>query len=239
MKQLAFFVVIGFSAIVLSGCTKTEAPTMDDASRQLQNQEGTKEMNEGENLSEENKMRQQWIEALARGESMRCTYTEEFGEVIMEMQGEKYQTRMQTPQGMMVSMFDGETLYTWDEEKKMGSLMTKACIEEIQQQFPDEDTSSEYYESSQDAIDSLTHISCEKALDINIQVPGDISFTDQCEMLKSQMEQLKNMPAGVPEIPEGMEIPQGMAFPESVGGSEEMNNFPQEGQMPSEADIMP
>lgn len=152
--------------------------------------------------------------ALQRSEKMKCTYRgtgEATGvEATTYAEGEKYRTEYSTAGVDNVTIFDGETMYTWDQNTKKGTKMDIACLEDFETVTEDESADDEEYEeyqSSEEVLSAGVNVRCRKVLDINFEIPEDVEFIDQCAALKQQMEALEGIQEQLPNL-EGLEIPE-------------------------------
>ena len=147
---------------------------------------------------------------------MRCAYTmkgEKDGEIssTMFIDGKKYSGTTSVAGNVHHMIFDGETMYSWADGQKEGMKMTTACSAELAANAPksQNENSPEVTASNPEEIfDSATNVKCELAAAADFSVPSDVTFTDQCEMLKNVM---RNIPAGA-NMPKGMpaNIPTGI-----------------------------
>jgi len=154
------------------------------------------------------------------GVKMQCTYemnTEDTGKAtsIVSVEGDKYRS-VTTVDGIeQHALFDGEDFYSWNTQTKTGFKMNKQCMENLQGEPVEEDELDEtemkdYYESAKDLIADFPDIACEKTNDIDLTLPNDIKFVDQCEILKEQQKMLKEMEAGTMDMEEFMQGMPGM-----------------------------
>lgn len=147
-----------------------------------------------------------WIDAVVLGKKLKCTYAQDDGsgwqaETVMFVDGKKYRTEFSGGGMQYVSVFDGETMYTWTEGQKQGFMMNLQCMEEFGEMYSEEGADEEqtYYESSEEAIESIPDISCSEVDSVDVSVPSDVTFVDQCEMIKEQTEQLQDLQDQMPE----------------------------------------
>ncbi|NTW76142.1 MAG: hypothetical protein HGB34_04600 [Candidatus Moranbacteria bacterium] len=203
--------VVLFGAVMLAGCSQSDISTGDG--------NGTPDRSEmvGKEVGKQAASGvADWISGLAAGKKMRCEYT--MGEggktitAVMYMDKDRYRTEMDMPTGKMISLYDGTAMYSWAEEAKQGMKMDMKCMEDIESDMPTEDAprgapaeAPESYESPEDALGSIPDISCEEVSgSIDLSVPSDVVFTDQCEMMKRSMEQMKQMEGQIPDSVKGM-----------------------------------
>jgi hypothetical protein len=100
-------------------------------------------------------------------------------------------------------------MYSWIDGQKQGTKMTKECMEEFGADLSGEayeTPETEMYRNSEEMLESIPGITCREVPSIDFSIPDDVTFADQCEMLRTQMEmmeqyrdQMPDMPAGMPE----------------------------------------
>ncbi|NCU42541.1 MAG: hypothetical protein EOM19_07580 [Candidatus Moranbacteria bacterium] len=205
MKKWFRVSIIGVFVIFLSGCS---------LSKDAQKEESDITSLQENSSSQERETEDVWGDALARGEKLRCSYDEEvfsgMNMLVLFFDGEKYRMEYGTNEDPMVNLFDGEAMYSWNERTKSGFFLKQECVEKFREGDSSGETLSQnkYYESAQDVMGGYAGISCEKISEVDIQVPGDISFEDQCSFLEMQMEnrdQIESLQQQV-ILPEGIEM---------------------------------
>lgn len=182
-KGLLMFSVL-FLVLLLSGCGN-------------QNQEQNKQ--ETKNQTKESRSVISSIkDAMGLGKTMKCTYKVEAGENSMEMvayvKGEKYRSENEYQKGKeMKSVFDGKTLYSWNEGEKNGFKITKECTEELAKMNQNQEREINEPQSVGDDFEEAMDVNCEEASDVDFSVPSDVEFQDQCEIMKDFSNQAENM----------------------------------------------
>ncbi len=154
----------------------------------------------------------EWVAGLASGKAYECEYSTNDGDgmpgtVRMIMDRDRYRTETETPDGSFVSVFDGETSYSWTVGRREGMKMSRGCMENIGAEMPegDDDTvEEESFRTPEEALDMIPDISCREISVPDFSVPGDVEFADQCEMLRTQMEMMKQYRDQMPDMPAGM-----------------------------------
>ncbi|NTV55323.1 MAG: hypothetical protein HGA16_02380 [Candidatus Moranbacteria bacterium] len=211
--------VIALAAVMLAGCSKQSAPIAD----QSQSGDGTPTQ-EASPVSEPTKASggageklggaAEWIAGLASGKQMACQYVIPAGEgkasLTMKMYADKdrYKTEMDLPTGSVVSIFDGKTMYNWTKGTKQGMKMDIECAKSLGDNLPKADVSGrpspQTYDSPEQAIGNIPNITCAEASgEVDLSVPSDVTFTDQCEMLKSTLGKMKDMQGKLPDSVKG------------------------------------
>lgn len=163
-------------------------------------------------------------DAMSSGKAMQCTYVvkdEKGGEInsAMYVDGKKYAGTTTVAGNVQHIVFDGEVTYFWSEGQKQGMKMTKACSEELAANVPKGQTDNTPAPApaadTEKTFDNATDVKCAPNNKADFSVPTDVTFADQCEMLKNMRSSIPsgvnvpNMPAGVPtNLPAGVTPPQ-------------------------------
>lgn len=150
-------------------------------------------------------------EAMGLGKAMKCAYKfkSENGnlESVAYIDGKKYKAESTVMGKKQNVIFDETAMYSWAEGEKTGMKMAKTCMEEMAKNIPKSESDSEPLSDSktdEEFFDDATDVSCVPYSGADFSIPTDITFTDQCEMLKGI---LNNIPAGA-NIPSGVNIPE-------------------------------
>ena len=150
-----------------------------------------------------------WIAGLASGKRMECEYRmmgENGAETSVKMYAERdrYRTEVMTPQGKYISISDGNTVYSFLEGSKEGMKMDMDCMKDMAADLPKVEGMPvrEQYAVPEEAIGNTPGISCRETDSVDVSVPSDIIFTDQCAMLRQQTEMMKQYQEQMPELPE-------------------------------------
>lgn len=195
MKKISLMACSLLLVLILAGCNKKEQNDTDNKGEA--NQENQVMSNEDGESGIMKKLKS----ALSSGKKLKCTYAiDEEGnktEVVTYVQGDKYRTEVILEKMKTISIFDGDAMYSWSENQKVGTKMTMECIDSLGAENDAEASNVPEGNSVQDGeefIDTLAdaqNLNCEDAGDISFEIPSDISFTDQCEMLKAQQKMLE------------------------------------------------
>lgn len=147
-----------------------------------------------------------WIAGLASGKRMECEYRmmgEGGAETSVKMYAERdrYRTEVMTPQGKYISISDGEAVYSFLEGSKEGMKMDLDCMKDQAADLPKVEgmPEQESFVSSEEAIGNVPGISCREIGSIDVSVPSDVRFIDQCALLKQQTEMMKQYQDQMPE----------------------------------------
>lgn len=206
MKKWLRISLVGIFVIFLSGCSLVQ-----------NKQEGGEKNLPEESIStpdllQENEGQKNWAEAVARGEKLRCSYAEEesMDDLVLFLDGERYRVEYGSKEDPMVTLFDGENLYSWNQNTKSGFFLKRDCMEKIQEMGSSKEmlSQNEYYASTQDVIDAYSDISCQSVSNVDVRVLDEISFTDQCSFIEMQMEQIDQIESLQQQntLPDGIEM---------------------------------
>lgn len=151
-------------------------------------------------------------DAMGLGKSMQCTYSVDTGgksvQSTVMVNGDRYQSTTVMGDVTTYALFDGETQYVWTSAGKTGTKMDKACLEEMKNAVKDLPQASAAtvpkVEDVEAAFDAAKNVSCTPAVGVELSVPKDVTFTDQCAMMKQSMEMMKQIQG---QMPQGMTIP--------------------------------
>jgi hypothetical protein len=200
MKKISFFAVSLFLVLGLSGCGKTNENKINNSEIETTKNQDDIVANE-EKSTGEISMVDKLKNAISSGKKMKCTYkmNEEGGaaEVITYMHGDKYKSEVITGQMKTVAVFDGEAMYSWVIGQKIGTKMTMDCIDSLDvkgetsaEAIPEGTPKGEDEDKFMETLSDAQNLSCEDAGEIDFSIPSDVSFSDQCEMLKSQQKMI-------------------------------------------------
>jgi len=194
MKAKLAVPVFLLAAVMLSGCGAQEA---------------VKTGTGGDVLvpAEEESSKSDWMSLLGKGKSVECTLPGEGMTTNISAEGKKYRTETVIEGKKHLSVSDGKIMWTWTDGEKQGMKTEFSCMDEIRTTMPEEGgPAPEYAASPEEALGELPDIACSETGSIDLSVPTDIVFADQCALIKTQlqaMEQLKNqIPQGMPELPD-------------------------------------
>lgn len=186
-------------ALALAGCSSgTSQPVVEQPSVQGKPQA---EMQNGGGIAD-------WVAGLSSGKKMRCDYKmggEGDKALSVKMFADKDHYRMETATlaGTMISIADGKTMYTWTSGTKQGMKMDLECAKGLEGDLPKADSagaSPKTYDSPEQAIGNIPNISCAETSDsVDFSVPSDVTFADQCAMLKGTLEKMKAVQGQIPD----------------------------------------
>lgn len=176
--------------VTLSGCGKD--PDMQDEQAATVDENAVKEQAIKEVVDGE---AGELYTGIAQGKKMKCEYTLEMPDteetkVVIYLDGMKYRTEIQAesmnPERVI---FDGEAMYSWDDTMKQGMKMDMNCMEEFEQIVGDQAFDEElgvFDPASEDFVKDLPDMQCEEVGEVDLSIPDDVEFMDQCEMLREQ-----------------------------------------------------
>lgn len=139
------------------------------------------------------------------GKKMECDSTDNGVTTKIFIEGTKYKSTTESKEFSMTGIFDGDTFYSWNTKTKAGTKMTMACMQEIGKDMPKAEGKDNSEITSTDKLieEQAKKNNCkETAENIDFTLPSDISFVDQCAMMKGMTQNLKDM-----KLPDNIKIP--------------------------------
>jgi hypothetical protein len=210
MKK-SWMALVAVSALVLAGCN-------DQTAQQPDGNAGMGEVEQNQTQTAESSGVTEWMAGLLSGKAYECEYAmpaageEGGGTATIVMQGERYRTEVETTEGTFISVFDGETSYSWMAGETEGMKMSHTCMEDFGEDMAEfaeeEEMMEETFETPEEALETIPDISCHETSSADFSVPGDVEFVDQCEMLQTQMQMMEQMQDQMPA--EAMQMMEGM-----------------------------
>lgn len=203
MKKAIFIGIVMISTIFLGGCGSDNSKVGEKSGVQNDNSKMDEDMNKkGEGadgsgvVENEGGMLNKLKSAISSGKKMKCTYkisdTDGEMEITTYMQGDKYKTEADFGQMKTVSVFDGDGMYSWSVGEKTGTKMTMDCMKSLSADIPEEKTTQDNVPKDEeefvDSLEDAKNLKCESFDDVDFEIPSDVEFADQCEMLKSQQK---------------------------------------------------
>lgn len=150
-------------------------------------------------------------DAMGLGKKMKCTYSDKGGSGVSStvfVDGQRFKFTTEANGTKMYGVFDGDTQYMWTAgAEKQGFKMTKACTDELAKMAGQTETGAASTTTPQDfqeSFDSAQDVRCEAAGSEDFSIPADITFVDQCEMLRDSMKALEGIKG---QLPAGVKIP--------------------------------
>jgi hypothetical protein len=154
-------------------------------------------------------------DAMGLGKKMKCTYAVGTGDAKFEstayIEGSKYKSSSIIAGKTAYAYFDGEVMYSWMDGAKTGTKMTLACVNELKNSLPPgkEGDGSQGVKAPEDQFKDAVNTSCVPAVEaVELTLPSEVTFTDQCEVLRKTLDSMKNvkLPANV-KLPDNVKLP--------------------------------
>lgn len=201
MKKIFLSAVVVCSALVFSGCgsqKETQTPVQP-----------VEKSAPTENGGVVNSIK----EAIGLGSKMKCTSTSKDGEVsVAYVQGKKFKAVSDVEKKKENVIFDGETTYFWVEGETKGFKMATSCLESLKTNLPEQQQNliTDAVPNIEEEIENSDEkSSCVPAGDVDFNIPSNVVFEDQCEIMKKTFESLSNvslpagagLPGNLPAIP--------------------------------------
>ena len=193
MKKTLLGVVIVGAAFVLSGCGSSTAINQNAVQNPAQQS--------GSVISSIK-------DAMGLGTKMKCEYSMGTGADVVKstayVEGKKFKSVGMVAGKTMNTIFDGETMYNWQEGQTTGFKMTMTCINNLKTSLPQNNPSAPAgVKSPEDQFKDATSTSCNPSSEsVDFSAPSNVTFTDQCELMNKSLEMMKNV-----KIPSGANIP--------------------------------
>ncbi len=150
-----------------------------------------------------------WMSLLGKGKSVECTIPGEGMTTKMYAEGKKYRTETVIEGKKHLSVSDGKMMWTWVEGEKQGMKMEFSCMDEIRTTIPEEGgPAPEYAASPEEALGEKPDISCSEAGPVDVSVPDDIVFSDQCALIRTQLQAMEEMKKNLPSVPDMKQLPE-------------------------------
>jgi len=190
MKKFLIILPMAVAAVFLSGCGNAPVATESGNAVPTQKQEADKSGIVGSAIGS-------LKDAIGLGKKMECVSKDASGETKAYIDGMKYKAVSATPEGNMISIFDGADFHTWNEKTKQGFVMTKACMDELSERLPKTDgtdnvSGNNNLQTTEDVIADESMDNCKETGPIDFTIPSDVKFVDQCELLKNIPANLKD-----------------------------------------------
>ncbi len=210
MKTLKIVAMVA-GVLLLAGCGNKAVQNTNDTGT---NDSGMNEAPQAENQGAMGGVISSIKDAMASGKTMKCTYTikgADGGDMTATsyVDGGKYKTEMTVAGNTQNMIFDSEAMYSWADGQKQGMKMTTACSKELAANAPKDQTNAvnEPDPTGEKTFDNATDVSCEPASDVDFSLPTDVTFIDQCEMMKNVMKNVPSrvkVPTNIPNMPSGV-----------------------------------
>ncbi len=142
-------------------------------------------------------------EAMQGGVSMKCVNIDADGEWVTYTNGKKFRSEgLLNGKTQIVLVVDGAS-YMWEKGAKTGQKMDMKCIKDFQKDMgmpeyvEEEKMDFDYTPEKIEAEEASGKLKCTPTTDADFSIPTDITFVDQCAVMKQNMtglkEQMKNM----------------------------------------------
>lgn len=180
-KKLMYLLIICGISLVLTGCNNTKnKPTLSSSP-------SAKEV-KIDNISS----------AIGRGEKYICTYKDSSGvNSKIYIDNDKFKTEYQENNITQFSQFDGIYYYYWQSNNNSGYKIENTCLDDLVVGTKEETNSQNQSENEQEYNDEInsyqttddlsnsSEVSCQIVSTIDLSLPSNISFEDQCAILKA------------------------------------------------------
>ncbi len=171
-KSLGAIIGILIAIIFVSGC-------------------GNKNNHSAKNASSENSFSNKIQEALQKNKPLKCVSEIEGGKIITYLQGKNIKTESEVAGKTYISiMKESGDNYSWIKGEKKGQKFNPKCMKEISEKAPSTSPTEDYNSSvkKMEVQEKEGQIKCSPVSKIDFDIPQNISFIDQCQLMKQQME---------------------------------------------------
>lgn len=155
-------------------------------------------------------------EAMGLGKAMQCAYAlDENGRSLQSsvtVDGEKFRSVTTLDKMTVYGVFDGENQYSWTSAAKTGTKVSKACLakmmsaaKEMSAQSQSKDrTALNQVEDLSKSLESAKNVKCEAGGSLDLTLPKDVTFSDQCALMEQSMKLMEQMKG---KLPAGVTVP--------------------------------
>ena len=184
---------------VLSGCDEKHSSTNMPEKKTISTRE-KKEEKVGDNLWDQVRLQA----ALQAGKKIKCTMIipgdseEKSAQTEFYFDGEKYRSMMDVNGKKNYTIFDGKTFYNWQDSQAKGTKMDKECLDKLQEEtikLPTEEENMEEPKTVDKILEDnkAAKFNCQEVDQIDLSLPANVEFIDQCEMLNKIKEQAEKL----------------------------------------------
>ncbi len=187
-------IIIG--VVMFSGCGKQM-----DKLKEVKKQASSLKKNSQELTEKSGGMISNLKEALKKGVSMKCVSQGKDSEWVTYINGKKMRSEgKQGGKEQIVLVTDGVS-YMWEKGAKVGQKIDKKCLEDFEKQIETPTKTEEMMGHQDETIPKVEDleveeengkVKCTVTTEADFSVPKDVNFTDQCQLMKQQMKNLKN-----------------------------------------------
>ena len=203
VKNLVLVGVLG-TTILLSGCgekiqeikqTGENIKTTIDEGKELAKQGKELASKANELANKENGVLGGLKNILNGGASLKCESDD--GKAVTYTNGKTFRSEVLENEKKQIIIMKDDVMYSWESGTKTGNKMKKDCFDEIQKDLnlPEQD-------KTVDVIDDLSvenlekeqaegKINCKPSTEADFNIPTDIKFVDQCEVMKEQLKAMQ------------------------------------------------
>ena len=190
MKNTIIFVIMLLAILIFSGCGKT-------ASNQSNNSSNTPK--------EAEKPINNLVDAIKSNKVLMCTYKDKTGVAgVFYSDNGKYKTEYSDSGKKQISNFDGNYYFYWMEGDAKGYKITQTCLDELVVGTNSTGSTNESESTgtvsdevnnfnSEEELSNSSDVNCQMVNSVDLSIPSNISFADQCEVLKSAQKTINDL----------------------------------------------
>jgi len=177
--KIIYLLIICGSVLIFSGCNKSKTTSTTSSSPSIKEEKI-------EDISK----------AIGTGEKYICSYKDQSGaNSKIYIDNDKFKIEYQENNLTQFSQFDGIYYYYWQNNNNSGYKIDERCLDDLasqtnqksstqnenEQEFNDEISN---YQTS-DNLGNASEVSCQIVTNIDLQLPSNVNFEDQCAILKA------------------------------------------------------
>jgi hypothetical protein len=136
--------------------------------------------------------------SIDRQEKIECDYkiiddeTKQQLKAKIYIEGDTYKSITWKSDEKLYSIFDGETFYGWSQRTKEGHKMNNTCAQDFDDAVFEGENDGDYeldtFKTSKELFDEDVSVNCGETEYVDLTIPGDVVFVDQCALLKKQKD---------------------------------------------------
>ncbi len=191
MKKTIFLLLAIPGIALIAGCAQKQ-----------NSQNSNKQENQPEQTSE--RAASSIMEAVNSEKKMVCTYDTKLEDESFAsksyIDGKKFKIESEIDGKKDYTLFDGDTVYSWTESDKEGTKMSDSCMKDLKSLSGDtgEFTEEESLASPEETFKDASNIKCEETPEIDLSVPSDVTFEDECQIMKDELNASKKVESQTP-----------------------------------------
>ncbi len=126
---------------------------------------------------------------------IKCVANIEGGKSVTYIKGNEMKTETTIGDTTMISVIKDKDMFSWKKGDSTGQKMNQDCMKELQNKYGQKNDANDFNSAIQkiESKESAGKITCEPVSKIDLNIPTNINFTDQCKILKEQMQKTEQI----------------------------------------------